>query len=89
MAERKRYLILAEGKSGDPHYGKTARGVMRYVPEQVVVLLDRARAGETEQGFPIVGTVEEALAYEPTTGMPSSVSPARVESRIATVGCCE
>ena len=69
MAERKRYLILAEGKSGDPHYGKTARGVMRYVPEQVVVLLDRARAGETEQGFPIVGTVEEALAYEPTTAL--------------------
>jgi len=69
VAERKRYLILAEGKSGDPHYGKTARGVMRYVPEQVVVLLDGARAGETERGFPIVGTVEEALAYEPTTAL--------------------
>jgi uncharacterized NAD-dependent epimerase/dehydratase family protein len=62
-----RYLILAEGKSGDPHFGKTARGVMRYAPEKVVVLLDSERAGETEQGFPIVGTVEDALAYEPTT----------------------
>ena len=65
----KRYLILAEGRSGDPHYGKTARGVMRYVPERVVVLLDTARAGETEQGFPIVGVVEDALAYEPTTAL--------------------
>jgi uncharacterized NAD-dependent epimerase/dehydratase family protein len=66
---KKRYLILAEGRSGDPHYGKTARGVMRYVPEQVAVLLDTARAGETEQGFRIVGTVDEALAYEPTTAL--------------------
>ncbi|MGN6431601.1 MAG: DUF1611 domain-containing protein [Gaiellaceae bacterium] len=66
---RKRYLLLAEGKSGDPHYGKTARGVMRYVPEQVVVLLDGARVGETEQGFPIVGAVEDALAYEPNTAL--------------------
>ena len=69
MAERKRYLILAEGKSGDPHYGKTARGVMRYVPEQVAVLLDTQRVGESEQGFPIVGRVEDALAYEPTTAL--------------------
>jgi uncharacterized NAD-dependent epimerase/dehydratase family protein len=66
---KKRYLILAEGRSGDPHYGKTARGVMRYVPDRVAVLLDTARVGETEQGFPIVGTVEEALAYEPTTAL--------------------
>jgi uncharacterized NAD-dependent epimerase/dehydratase family protein len=69
FAVKKRYLILAEGRSGDPHYGKTARGVMRYVPEQVVVLLDTARAGETEQGFPIVGVVEDALVYEPTTAL--------------------
>jgi uncharacterized NAD-dependent epimerase/dehydratase family protein len=69
VAERKRYLILAEGKSGDPHYGKTARGVMRYVPEQVVALLDTGRVGETEHGFPIVGTVDDALAYEPNTAL--------------------
>jgi uncharacterized NAD-dependent epimerase/dehydratase family protein len=42
---------------------------MRYVPDRVAVLLDTARVGETEQGFPIVGTVEEALAYEPTTAL--------------------
>jgi D-glutamate N-acetyltransferase len=64
-----RYVILAEGRSGDPHFGKTARGVMRYAPEKVVCLLDSERAGETEQGFPIVGTVDEALAYEPDTAL--------------------
>ncbi|MHB8641885.1 MAG: DUF1611 domain-containing protein [Gaiellaceae bacterium] len=64
-----RYLILAEGKSGDPHFGKTARGVMRYAPEKVVALLDSERDGEAEQGFPIVGSVEDALAYEPTTAL--------------------
>ena len=47
--------ILAEGHSADPHYGKTARGVMRYRPEQVVAILDSERAGETQDGFPIVG----------------------------------
>src|SRR5438045_6094420 len=35
LVSDKRYLLLAEGKSGDAHYGKTARGVMRYAPENV------------------------------------------------------
>ena len=30
----RRLLVLAEGRSGDPHFGKTARGVMRYRPER-------------------------------------------------------
>jgi uncharacterized NAD-dependent epimerase/dehydratase family protein len=64
-----RYLILAEGKSADSHFGKTARGVMRYAPEKVVALLDSERAGETEEGFPIVGTVEDALPFTPTTAL--------------------
>ena len=64
-----RYLILAEGRSGDPHHGKTARGVLRYAPEKVVCLLDSRRTGETEQGFPIVGTVEDAVAYGPDTAL--------------------
>jgi len=64
-----RYLILAEGRSDDPHFGKTARGVMRYAPEKVVCVLDSKRAGESEQGFPVVGTVDEALAYEPDTAL--------------------
>jgi uncharacterized NAD-dependent epimerase/dehydratase family protein len=68
MAER-RLLVLAEGRSGDPHFGKTARGVMRYAPEQVVCLLDSERAGETQDGFPIVGSVADALAFRPTTAL--------------------
>jgi D-glutamate N-acetyltransferase len=66
---RTRYLVLAEGKSGDPHFGKTARGVMRYAPEKVVALLDTERAGETEQGFPIVGAVNDALCFNPNTAL--------------------
>ena len=65
----KRYLILAEGKSADPHYGKTMRGVVAYSPHPTVVILDSERAGEEHEGIPIVATVEEALAYEPDTAL--------------------
>ena len=44
MAAGERTLVLAEGFSGDAHYGKTLRGVLRYRPEDVVVILDSARA---------------------------------------------
>ena len=64
-----RLLILAEGFSGDPHYGKTARGVLAYGERPVVAILDSTRAGETQDGVPIVGSVEEALGYEPTTAL--------------------
>ncbi len=65
----KRYLLLAEGFSGDPHYGKTMRGIMRYRRDDVVAILDSTRAGETEDGFPVVGSVDEALPYEPATAL--------------------
>jgi uncharacterized NAD-dependent epimerase/dehydratase family protein len=65
----KRYLILAEGYSHDPLYGKTMRGVMRYRPESVVAVLDTRRAGETEAGVPIVATVDDALRFEPNTAL--------------------
>ncbi|HEY7195871.1 MAG TPA: DUF1611 domain-containing protein [Gaiellaceae bacterium] len=65
----KRYLILAEGYVTDPHYGKTMRGVMRYGRDQVVALLDTAHAGETIEGLPVVGSVADALAYEPDTAL--------------------
>lgn len=65
----KRYLILAEGKSGDPHYGKTARGVIRYSPHPTVAILDSTRAGETDDGIPVVGTVDDALSFDPTTAL--------------------
>src|SRR2546421_12459498 len=66
---KKRYLILAEGKSADPHYGKTARGVLRYSPHPTVAILDSARAGETQDGIPVVGTVNDALCFNPTTAL--------------------
>jgi uncharacterized NAD-dependent epimerase/dehydratase family protein len=64
-----RYLLLAEGFSGDPHYGKTMRGVLRYRREDVAAILDSTRAGETEEGMPVVGTVEQSLAFEPTAAL--------------------
>ena len=64
-----RYLLLAEGFSGDPLYGKTMRGVLRYRREDVVAILDSTRVGETEDGVPIVATVEEALPFGPTTAL--------------------
>jgi uncharacterized NAD-dependent epimerase/dehydratase family protein len=42
---------------------------MRYAPEKVVALLDTERAGETEQGFPIVGSVNDSLCFNPTTAL--------------------
>jgi uncharacterized NAD-dependent epimerase/dehydratase family protein len=68
MAER-RILILGEGFSHDPHYGKTMRGIIRYGPDPVVAILDSERAGEDHEGIPIVGTVEDALPYEPTVAV--------------------
>ena len=64
-----RLLILAEGFSGDPHYGKTARGVLAYGERPVVAVLDSRRAGETQNGVPVVATVDEALAGGPTTAL--------------------
>ena len=65
-----RYLILAEGFSADPHYGKTMRGVLRYRRDAVVAILDSARAaGDTEDGVPVVQTLDEALGFEPNTAL--------------------
>ncbi len=62
-------LILAEGFSADPHYGKTMRGVLRYRREDVVAILDSTRAGETHDGLPIVGSVKDALCFNPTIAL--------------------
>ena len=65
----KRYLVLAEGHSADPHHGKTARGVIRYGSHPVVAILDSQRAGETYAGIPIVASVEEAAPLRPTAAL--------------------
>jgi uncharacterized NAD-dependent epimerase/dehydratase family protein len=64
-----RLLILAEGFSGDPHYGKTARGVLAYGERPVVALVDSTRAGEEQGGVPIVAAVADALGDGPTTAL--------------------
>jgi uncharacterized NAD-dependent epimerase/dehydratase family protein len=69
VSRARRLLILAEGRSGDPHYGKTARGVMRYRPEDVVALLDSESSASEVEGFPLVRTVEEAKPFEPTVAL--------------------
>jgi uncharacterized NAD-dependent epimerase/dehydratase family protein len=65
----KKYLVLAEEFSADPHYGKTLRGVLRYRRESVVAILDTTRAGETDDGVPIVASVDEAVPLEPDTAL--------------------
>jgi D-glutamate N-acetyltransferase len=65
-----RYVILAEGFSGDRHYGKTMWGVLRYRRDDVVAILDSTRAdGDAELGVPVVRTVEEAMRLGPTAAL--------------------
>jgi uncharacterized NAD-dependent epimerase/dehydratase family protein len=65
----KKYLILAEAFSHDPHYAKTARGVLRYRRESVVAIVDTKRAGESDDGVPVVATVDEGMHHGPTTAL--------------------
>src|SRR4051795_4880716 len=65
----KKYLILAEAFSDDIHYGKTLRGVLRYRRDSVVAIVDTQRAGENDDGVPVVAGVKEGLAYKPNTAL--------------------
>jgi D-glutamate N-acetyltransferase len=65
----RRLLILGEGFSHDPHYGKTMRGIISYGPDPVVAIVDSKRPGADHDGIPIVATVEDALQYEPTVAV--------------------
>jgi uncharacterized NAD-dependent epimerase/dehydratase family protein len=67
-----RYLVVADGQFG-PLTSKTANSAVRFIPERIACVLDRRSAGGTVQevlGFggaiPVVGTLEEGLAREPT-----------------------
>lgn len=70
---RRRYAILAIGRFASD--AKTAHGVMRYGEDDVVAIVDPAcagrRAGDVmphlRSDAPIVATVEESLAFEPTS----------------------
>ena len=71
----RRLLLLAEQSFG-PMSSKTANAAIRYIPEQVVAVVDSALAGQTAQqvlGFggdiPVVGTLEEGLQRNPTVAV--------------------
>ncbi len=66
-------VILAEGYFG-PLESKTANGAIRYLPQQVVGIIDSSKAGKTAQeilGFggniPVFEKLEDALPQEPNT----------------------
>jgi uncharacterized NAD-dependent epimerase/dehydratase family protein len=71
MPRAPRYLILADEHFG-PQTSKTANACIRYTPDHVVGVIDRATAGRTSQqvlGFggdiPVVATLDEGLALKP------------------------
>src|SRR5688572_27156356 len=45
------------------------RGIIRYGPDPVVAIVDSKRPGESHEGIPIVGTMAEAIPYEPTVAI--------------------
>ena len=73
MGDKRRIVILAEGAFGS--FGsKTGAGAIRYIPEEVVAVLDSTKKGKTAEdiigignGIPIVGTLSESLPYRPNT----------------------
>jgi uncharacterized NAD-dependent epimerase/dehydratase family protein len=69
-AAPRRLVILAEGNFGF-HHGKTAVGVIRYGPDEVVAVIDSTQAGTNVSAIlpgrdiPIVASLEAALAVDP------------------------
>ena len=43
--------------------------MLRYSPHPTVAILDSTRAGETEDGIPVVGSVNDSLCFNPTTAL--------------------
>ncbi len=72
MPEKPKFLILADNEFS-PETSKTANSVIRYLPDQVVGVVDRRNAGKTVQdvlgfggGIPVFGSMEEGLRHRPT-----------------------
>lgn len=78
-----RFLIIADGEFG-PLSSKTANSCIRYFPERIVAVLDRAQVGKTVQdvlGFggkiPIVGDFERGIAQgQGATAVLIGIAPA-------------
>src|SRR2546427_2939027 len=70
--QRHRFLIIADGQFG-PLTSKTANSCIRYFPERIVAVFDRAQGGKTVQdvlGFggriPVVAGFAQGLALGAT-----------------------
>jgi uncharacterized NAD-dependent epimerase/dehydratase family protein len=71
----RRYAVLTEGFLSDPTACKTAFGVIRFRPEEIAAVIDSEFAGKRIADVvpalhcdaPIVASVEEALAFNPTS----------------------
>ena len=71
LGKRRRLAVLAEGQFNATD-AKSAVGVLRYCPDQVVAVIDSTRAGRTAQScagvggdVPVVASLEAASAFEP------------------------
>lgn len=71
MSSKRRICILADGKL-DVFTAKTALGLLRYCPDEIVAVLDREHVGGdlaalvgTGAGVPIVDSIQAATAYKP------------------------
>jgi uncharacterized NAD-dependent epimerase/dehydratase family protein len=69
---QRRMVILAEGQFSH-HSSKTANGVIRFIPDQVVALIDSTQAGRTAGeiigaggDIPVVASLEDAFRLNPT-----------------------
>ncbi len=72
MPAKPKFLILADNEFS-PETSKTANSVIRYMPEQVVGVVDRVHGGKTVQdvlGFggdiPVFGSMDQGLRRQPT-----------------------
>ncbi len=68
----RRFLILAEGNFG-PQSSKTANAAIRYIPDEVVAVIDSSSKAQTAadvlgfgENVPIVASFEEGMRYNPT-----------------------
>ncbi|MFC1562831.1 DUF1611 domain-containing protein [candidate division KSB1 bacterium] len=71
MKKKRRMLVLVEGMLSST-YGKTAHGAIRYIPEQVVAVIDSTVKGKTCEevigyggDIPVVSSFKEGLKFKP------------------------
>ncbi len=71
--EQRRMVILTDGRLGT-FSSKTAASLIRYKPDETVAVLDSVHAGrkledllEIGRGIPVVATLRDALAFDPTS----------------------